>query len=255
MICIQCDHNKSIQKFRPRASYKTKDGLKERARSKVCTTCEYINWKTRGRCPRCKKPADGICQYCSKRRSERQQRCKNDVLNHYGHQCSWCTEDKSLFLTIDHIDNSGSAVRKLGSYGRWKQIITNDYPDNLRLLCFNCNSGRSTYGDEAILISLNDLHFVPVPINSDQSRNVRNKSLVLQHYGEQCDICSEERFVFLTIDHLNGDGHSHRKKIGNSVSRWLVKNNYPNGFRTLCWNCNTTVAIHGEDVVRKTLMV
>ena len=189
MICKQCNIDKPVQKFRPRSSYVACDEKRQRSRSQICTTCEYKNWKLAGKCPRCKKPTDGVCQYCSKRRSERQQRCRNDVLNYYGHCCSWCTENNPLFLTIDHIDNSGFAVRKLGSYRRWKQIIIDDYPDNLRLLCFNCNSGRPAYGDEAILISLNDSYFVLIPTNSDQSRNVRNKSLVLQHYGEQCDIC------------------------------------------------------------------
>ncbi len=46
---------------------------------------------------------------------------------------------------------------------------------------------------------------------------------------------------WLTIDHINNDGAAHRKEIGEGGTnfyRWLRKNNYPLGFRTLCWNCN-----------------
>ena len=71
------------------------------------------------------------------------------------------------------------------------------------------------------------------------------KQLVLEHYGEQCACCGENGPVFLTIDHINEDGAEHRKQLcknSNSGSvcfyRWLKKNDFPDGFQTLCYSCN-----------------
>jgi hypothetical protein len=53
---------------------------------------------------------------------------------------------------------------------------------------------------------------------------------------------------FLTIDHENGDGAAHRRQIGQGsivLYRWLRRNNYPPGFRTLCWNCNCATHKYG----------
>ena len=65
-----------------------------------------------------------------------------------------------------------------------------------------------------------------------------------------CPGCTENRLPFLTIDHTNGGGNQHRLQIGKgksvpstSVFRWLRNNNYPPGFRVLCYNCNTSRGI------------
>lgn len=47
---------------------------------------------------------------------------------------------------------------------------------------------------------------------------------------------------FLTIDHINNDCAKHRKEnkwiSSSSIYPWLIKNNFPEGFRLLCYNCN-----------------
>ena len=72
----------------------------------------------------------------------------------------------------------------------------------------------------------------------------RYKREVLTHYGQgnlECMICHDTRIHVLTIDHIGGNGKQHLKSVGihNGVSlyRWLKKNGYPEGFRTLCFNC------------------
>ena len=64
------------------------------------------------------------------------------------------------------------------------------------------------------------------------------KKLAFKHYGNECACCGETEKLFLTIDHINGGGTKHRKKIGNKICVWLFKNNFPEGFQTLCFNCN-----------------
>lgn len=70
----------------------------------------------------------------------------------------------------------------------------------------------------------------------------RHKQLVFDHYGRFCSCCGEDELVFLTIDHIEGDGAAHRKSIsgrsGFSMYTWIVKNEFPAGFQVLCFNCN-----------------
>ena len=68
----------------------------------------------------------------------------------------------------------------------------------------------------------------------------RLKARVMTAYGARCVCCGECDTRFLTIDHIDETGASHRKQIpGGSLYRWLEKNNYPkNNYQILCFNCN-----------------
>jgi ribosomal protein L44E len=71
--------------------------------------------------------------------------------------------------------------------------------------------------------------------------NRKIKSEVLRHYSLdlKCQKCGFDNLDALTIDHINGGGREHRKKIGfgGSFYYWLRRNNYPEGFQVLCMNC------------------
>lgn len=75
------------------------------------------------------------------------------------------------------------------------------------------------------------------------------KKEVFLHYGNECICCKENRFEFLTIDHINNNGAKHRKEYktgtGKNVCRWLKKNNYPKSFQLLCYNCNCSKGFFG----------
>jgi dCTP deaminase len=81
-------------------------------------------------------------------------------------------------------------------------------------------------------------------------RNLRLK--VLHHYSNgtmACACCGEPNPEFLCIDHVHGGGGTHRRQIGlggYAIYIWLRKNEYPAGFRVLCFNCNYAV-IGGKD--------
>lgn len=67
---------------------------------------------------------------------------------------------------------------------------------------------------------------------------------VLSHYGgtpPKCACCGESYIEFMTIDHINGGGNKQRKELGTLgtfMYTWLRRNNYPEGYRVLCYNCN-----------------
>lgn len=76
---------------------------------------------------------------------------------------------------------------------------------------------------------------------------IKLRQAALKKYGECCQCCGECTEEFLTIDHIKGGGNKHRKEIGQgrSIYIWLKINNYPEGFRTLCWNCNACLGLRG----------
>ena len=68
------------------------------------------------------------------------------------------------------------------------------------------------------------------------------KDAVLDHYGRFCACCGEDEPVFLSLDHINGDGAAHRretrKRSGASMYSLLIREGFPAGFQVLCFNCN-----------------
>lgn len=78
----------------------------------------------------------------------------------------------------------------------------------------------------------------------------RLRKEVISHYSpdRKCTCCGESNIEFLTIDHINGGGGKDRKLVnqgGTGFLRHLKKNNYPDGFQVLCWNCNLGRAHYG----------
>ena len=72
----------------------------------------------------------------------------------------------------------------------------------------------------------------------------------LEAYGNVCACCGESRLEFLCIDHINGGGNKHRAQLrnkgGTNMYRWLRKSGWPEGYRVMCWNCNSAIANHGR---------
>ncbi len=65
------------------------------------------------------------------------------------------------------------------------------------------------------------------------------KEKIFNHYGKKCVCCGESQPEFLVMDHINGGGNKHLKEIGRAnFYKWLIKNNFPKEFQTLCFNCN-----------------
>lgn len=77
------------------------------------------------------------------------------------------------------------------------------------------------------------------------------KEIVFNHYGHKCmcpggcDITASEH---LTVDHINGGGNRHRKEVGVGMAfyQWMIRKNFPPGFRILCYNCNCGRAHQGQ---------
>lgn len=66
---------------------------------------------------------------------------------------------------------------------------------------------------------------------------------VFEHYGDECACCGEDIEAFLSIDHINNDGHlevwpSGRRISGRQLYQKIIKNDFPSTYQLLCMNCN-----------------
>ena len=88
-------------------------------------------------------------------------------------------------------------------------------------------------------------------LNEKKKNRTKNQRLeALKAYSDPpaCACCNETNIEFLTFDHIHGGGNKHRKDIikgSGDFVRWLKANNYPEGIRILCYNCNTSLGLHG----------
>lgn len=70
----------------------------------------------------------------------------------------------------------------------------------------------------------------------------------LTAYGRKCECCGESNWKFLTIEHANGDGKSHREQVGTGVFmlKSMRREGWPRDrYQLLCFNCNSGKARNG----------
>lgn len=82
-----------------------------------------------------------------------------------------------------------------------------------------------------------------------KKRAEKAKQKLLGMYGNKCACCGESKCEFLTLDHINGDGHDHRMEVSRSSYRIhedACKEYRPDLFRILCMNCNWAYGQYGR---------
>lgn len=90
---------------------------------------------------------------------------------------------------------------------------------------------------------------------SEWRKRIRLEALTYYSGGTpKCSCCGDTHLIFLTMNHVGGDGAEHRRtEFGSSgepggrnggyggshmLWTWLKRNGYPDGFEVLCFNCN-----------------
>lgn len=198
------------------------------------------------------------------------------ALQKLGPACSLCDETEMEFLTVDHVLNDGAAERTIRHHRLvFRSIVLgNTDLSRYRVLCRNCNSGRST-------VSLRDRE--PQSSHSfcgDPCKKCGKPKLVRTSahpvYGtrrrSECRRCSRERdeaarvsalTLFegkcrccgqsdpskLTFDHVLDNGsqtrradhcgtaHFYRRLLRGELDRTM--------YQLLCWNCNFSKHLGG----------
>jgi hypothetical protein len=76
----------------------------------------------------------------------------------------------------------------------------------------------------------------------NQGYRLKHRLTCIKHYSQDkncCAICGINDIDVLTMDHINGGGNQHRIKLKSAyLPTVLFLNNFPEGYRILCMNCN-----------------
>ncbi len=173
-------------------------------------------------------------------------RVRGLVLSHYSsgkNECASCRESCQAFLCVDHINDDG--YLKQGKTGRagsslYGQLMKDGFPPGFQVLCHNCNY-------------LKELAFC---VSSNRQAELRKllRIEVLSHYGRgdpKCVCCGLLDLKVLCIDHEFGGGNIERARLGSlgfgyNFYRWLIRNDFPEGYRLLCHNCNFAYGSKGS---------
>ena len=75
------------------------------------------------------------------------QRLRKKLFDAYGGACACCGENTKEFLELDHINGGGSKhFEQRGAIALYRDVIREHCPSIYRILCANCNRGRSRNG-------------------------------------------------------------------------------------------------------------
>jgi hypothetical protein len=160
-------------------------------------------------------------------------------------KCSVCGETHIEFLEIDHINNDGGIHRKeIGGSGYlYHWLINNNFPDGYQVLCRNCNIKKVKLNAVGLQSSATTIQ----KTNYIQHLNRRLK--VIKKYSNdncKCECCGNDDIDVLCLDHIDGGGNAHRRELeGQNLTDWIIQNDYPDGFRILCENCNKSLGHYG----------
>ena len=75
-------------------------------------------------------------------------------------------------------------------------------------------------------------------------RRLNAKYTILERYGKVCVLCGFEDIRALQLDHIENNGAEERKALGGqkvsgaNFYLHLIKQGLPDGYQTLCANCN-----------------
>ena len=109
-------------------------------------------------------------------------------------------------------------------------VLTKENKRRHERICKNCSSKR--YKEQ----------YRPQYKLYNRKRSQQIKLEVFKYYSgltiPKCCKCGYDDIRALSIDHIDGGGAEHRRKLTHkNFYNWLIKNNYPKGFQVLCMNC------------------
>jgi hypothetical protein len=157
--------------------------------------------------------------------------------------CADCGYSDIRALVVHHDKHNGNEHRReLGSNNIYRSLVKLNFPPGYTILCGNCNMERD-YKDGRRGIGGRGFKW-----------RQKIKADVLDRYsgGEMhCNGkgCKEKNIHVLTMDHVNGDGHVHRKEVKGDIYIWLKKHNYPTPerFQVLCINCQMIKKVENKE--------
>jgi hypothetical protein len=203
--------------------------IKEERKAKgICTRCgQHPAIEGKLNCEKCKQYRDNRSELTRPYQKEYRKKRKVEALN--SGICTWCYKEpvKEGRTTCDKCNERGLEGQRRRRLQR-----------KIEGTCHFCSKPAS-----------------PGYVLCEYHRKKQNgkhqikRRKVFEHYGLSCACCGESTYEFLSIDHMNNDGAEHRRKLNiakNGLYQWLINNNFPEGFQTLCYNCNFAKGHYGK---------
>lgn len=213
------------------------------------------------------------CKECSDKRSKQvHKELRLEIITHYSPNmnCDICGEKHLNFLAIDHINGGGNAHRRKTKQV-YRDIKRNGFPSGYRVLCHNCNfkyGGRAGHNKpnrkseselkqtkKAIYERLYTAEHPEKFRDKRKARTQKYKFDAINYYSGgsiscACHGCLCSDIDVLSIDHIDGGGHTHCKQLKSEGKtfgyQWLKSQGYPFGYRVLCLNCNMARGFYGQ---------
>jgi hypothetical protein len=229
----------------------SKEKIKFRIENHLCTRCGLDSVDGKKMCAkhllesaekekrkRERRSINCLCIRCGKQNlRENKKTCEDCVKSYrkYGHKkIERYYKNKSKGLCV-RCSSPSEKIHCIKCQEYMKQKDKNYYSNfKENNLCVYCGQEKNIEGILCSECKINN------KIKGSKSR-LKKKETIFHHYGLECSCCGESNLAFLQIDHINNDGAKHRKvlrKNGTTLYRWLIKNNFPEGYQTLCANCN-----------------
>lgn len=152
IICTNCKQPRTFEEM-------AKDSRRKRGHGSWCKQCirdhhraqDPAHVKKRTKAWRDRNPErQKQIQSASARRQH--EAAKREVVAAYGGVCTCCGEADIHFLTVEHLTEESSKRhryengKRIGGTKLLRMIAREGFPDDITVLCFNCNCGRGQYG-------------------------------------------------------------------------------------------------------------
>lgn len=131
-------------------------------------------------------------------------------------------------------------ARRAGTFVVGMATCHPDRPELARGFCHQCYAKRRYWGDPE--------RYRAAARERGRAQREQLRDELVRAYGGRCacENCPETNPAFLTLDHVNGDGKTHRLELGSHTYADLRRRGWPrDGYRLLCWNCNAMVRFGG----------
>ncbi len=103
--------------------------------------------------------------------------------------------------------------------------------------CQNCRNSRVLASNEKRQQYMRHYAKDNAEKYKNQWQEIRQKFFDM--YGHKCACCSEGFDIFLTLDHIDGQGYLDRQKGGTyGVYKKAISEHRPDLYQVLCYNCN-----------------
>lgn len=146
-VCARCKVEKPRTEFSPVKGKRTRQAYCRPCAAELAQTRRQSLGLKEARRRERKYYVNNRDHYLAKMQQDRHAK-KLQVFELYGDRCVCCGQTGFAFLTIDHVNNDGTADRAAHGYGNtfYRWLVKQPKSPNYQVLCYNCNHAKHNNG-------------------------------------------------------------------------------------------------------------